>query len=59
MKLIYKKKVWKLICPGTDKLEFPPGVIRNILIENETGHRVITHVNQTKPFKNTQLTDFF
>ena len=56
MKLIYKKKVWKLIIP--EKLEFPPGVIRNVLIENETGHRVITHVSQIKPFKNTQLTDF-
>ena len=56
MKLIYKKKVWKLICP--EKLEFPPGVIRNILIENEQGERTITHVSQIKPFKNKQLTDF-
>ncbi len=56
MKVIYKKKVWKLICP--EKLEFIPGVIRNILIENETGHRIITHVKQIKPFKNTLLSDF-
>ena len=56
MKLIYRKKVWKLIHPM--KLEFPPGVIRNILIENEYGQRVITHLNQTKPFKNSQITDF-
>lgn len=57
MKLIYKRKVWNLICP--EKLEFPPGVIRNILIENDTGERIITHINQIKPFKNTLLTDFF
>jgi hypothetical protein len=57
MKLIYRNKIWKLICP--EKLEFPPGVIRNILIENEQGERIITHLNQTKPFKDSQITDFF
>ena len=56
MKLIYRKKVWKLICP--EKLEFTPGVIRNILIENEQGLRVITHIKQVKAFKNTLLFDF-
>lgn len=57
MKLIYRKKIYKLICP--EKLEFPPGVIRNILIENESGQRIITNIKQIKPLNNKLITSFF
>ena len=58
MKLLYKKRVWKLICPETLG-DFPPGVIRNILIENEQGLRIITNIKQIKPLNNKLITSFF
>ena len=57
MKVKYKSTVWTLLCPK--KLIFPSGVIRNILIENEKGERIITHYKQVKEFHNTQMSDYF
>ena len=57
MKVIYKKQIWKLICPGN--LKFPPGIIRNILIENDKGSRLITNVNQIKRVRHKSIISFF
>ena len=56
MRLIYKKEIWKLICP--EELKFRPGIIRNILIENDKGIRVITNLKQVRTIKHKPITDF-
>jgi hypothetical protein len=43
IKVKYKGKIWKVLVPSD--LTFPPGVIRNLLIERGT-KRVITNMNQ-------------
>ena len=56
MKLIYKKEIWKLIYP--EEFKFRPGIIRNILIENDKGIRVITNLKEIKPIKHKPITNF-
>ena len=56
-KLIYKKEIWKLIYP--EEFKFRPGIIRNILIENDKGIRVITNLKEIKPIKHKPITDFY
>ncbi len=46
---------WK---PKDEQQLFLDEYLRNILIEDETGHRIITNIKQIKPFKNALLIDF-
>ena len=48
MNVIYKKKVYELICPKI--LQFPKNCIRNILIERNN-KRIITKYKNIKPIK--------
>ncbi len=48
MNVIYKNKVYNLICPKT--LQFPKNCIRNILIERNN-RRIITNFKNIKPIK--------
>ena len=48
MNVKFKGKIWKVICPKN--LLFPPGIIRNALIQRDK-KRVITNRNQIQILK--------
>ena len=50
MRLVkFKGKIWEVLCPIN--LEFPPGVIRNLLIERGN-ERIITNISKIKIMTN-------
>ncbi len=48
IKVKFRNKIWNVLCP--ENLKFPPGVIRNILIERGS-KREITNIKQISIIK--------
>ena len=48
MRVKFKGKIWKVICPRN--LKFPPGIIKNTLIQRDK-KRIITNMKQLQILK--------